>query len=50
MESNDLIKQTARVKVMLKDGTFDVRTYALDDMHIGERQSTAEIDSISDEE
>jgi len=50
VESNDLIKQTARVKVMLKDGTFDVRTYALDDMHIGERQSTAEIDSISDEE
>ena len=50
VESNDLIKQTARVKVMLKDGTFDVRTYALDDMHIGERQSTAEIDNISDEE
>lgn len=50
VESNDLIKQTARVKVMLKDGTFDVRTYALDDMHIGERQSTAEIDSIPDEE
>lgn len=50
VESNDLIKQTARVKVMLKDGTFDVRTYALDDMRIGERQSTAEIDAISDEE
>ena len=50
VESNDLIKQTARVKVMLKDGTFDVRTYALDDMGIGERQSTAEIDSLPDEE
>lgn len=50
VESNDLIKQTARVKVMLKDGTFDVRTYALDDMRIGERQSTAEIDAINDEE
>lgn len=50
VESNDLIKQTARVKVMLKDGTFDVRTYALNDMHIGERQSTAEIDSMSDDE
>ena len=50
VESNDLIKQTARVKVMLKDGTFDVRTYALDDMNIGERQSTAEIDSLPDEE
>lgn len=50
VESNDLIKQTARVKVMLKDGSFDVRTYGLDDMHIGERQSTAEIDSLPDEE
>lgn len=50
VESNDLIKQTARVKVMLKDGTFDVRTYNLEDMHIGERQSTAEIDSLPDEE
>lgn len=50
VESNDLIKQTARVKVMLGDGTFDVRTYALDDMGIGERQSTAEIDSLPDEE
>lgn len=50
VESNDLIKQTARVKVMLRDGSFDVRTYALDDMKIGERQSTAEIDSMKDEE
>ena len=47
VESNDLIKQTARVKVMLKDGSFDVKTYALEDMKIGERQSTAEIDAIS---
>ena len=50
VESNDLIKQTARVKVMLKDGSFDVRTYGIDDMSIGERQSTAEIDAMSDEE
>lgn len=50
VESNDLIKQTARVKVMLKDGTFDVRTYALNDMNIGERQSTAEIDALPDED
>ena len=50
VESNDLIKQTARVKVMLKDGTFDVRTYSLEDMRIGERQSTAEIDALPDEE
>lgn len=50
VESNDLIKQTARVKVMLKDGSFDVKTYKLEDMRIGERQSTAEIDSLPDEE
>lgn len=50
VESNDLIKQTSRVKVMLKDGTFDVRTYGLDDMSIGEKQSTADIDSLPDEE
>lgn len=50
VESNDLIKQTARVKVMLKDGSFDVKTYALEDMKIAERQSTAEIDSMSDKE
>lgn len=50
VESNDLIKQTARVKVMLKDGSFDVKTYALDDMKIGERQSTAEIDAMPDHE
>ena len=50
VESNDLIKQTARVKVMLKDGSFDVKTYSLEDMQIGERQSTEEIDSLPDEE
>lgn len=50
VESNDLIKQTARVKVLLKDGSFDVRTYNLESMHIGERQSTAEIDAMSDDE
>lgn len=50
VEANDLIKQTAKVKVLLKDGSFDVKTYKLEDMHIRERQSTAEIDAMSDEE
>ena len=50
VESNDLIKQTARVKVMLKDGSFDVKTYHLEDMMIGERQSTEDIDSLPDHE
>jgi len=48
VESNDLIKQTARVKVMLKDGSFDVKTYSLEDMKIGERQTTEDIDKLSD--
>ena len=50
VESNDLIKQTARVKVMLKDGSFDVKTYSLEDMKIGERQTTEDIDSLPDNE
>ena len=50
VESNDLIKHTARVKIMLRDGSFDVKTYALEDMKIAERQSTAEIDAMKDEE
>lgn len=50
VESDDLIKQTARVKIMLRDGSFDVKTYALEDMKIAERQSTAEIDAMKDEE
>ena len=50
VESNDLIKQTARVKVMLKDGSFDVKTYHLEDMTIGERQTTEDIDALPDTE
>ncbi len=44
VEQNDLIKQTSRVRVLLKNGDYDLRTYALEDLRIGERQSTAEID------
>ena len=50
VESNDLIKQTARVKIMLKDGSFDVKTYHIEDMKIGERQTTEEIDALPDNE
>lgn len=49
VESNDLIKQTAKVKVLMKDGSYDVKTYGLSDLNIRERQSTAEIDAIEDE-
>ena len=50
VESNDLIKQTSRVRVLNKDGTYDVRTYKLEDLKIGERQSSAEIDAMPDTE
>lgn len=50
VESNDLIKQTSRVRVLTKDGTYDVRTYKLEDLKIGERQSSAEIDAMPDTE
>ncbi len=48
VEANDLIKQTAKVKVLLKDGSYDARAYALEDLNIRERQSTAEIDAMKD--
>lgn len=48
VEQNDLIKQTSRVRVLLKNGDYDVRTYALDDLRIGERQSTTELDDSDD--
>lgn len=47
VESNDLLRQTAKVKIMLKDGTFDVRPYDLSELRIVERQSA---DDIEDEE
>lgn len=50
VESNDLIKQTSRVRVLTNDGTYDVRTYKLEDLKIGERQSSAEIDAMPDTE
>ncbi len=50
VESNDLLSQTARVKIMLKDGSFDIRTYGLEDMHIGERQTAADIEALPDSE
>lgn len=50
VEANDLIKQTSRVRVLLKDGNYDVRTYKLGELGIGERQSSAEIDSMPDSE
>jgi len=50
VESNDLIKQTSNVKIMLKDETYDVKTYTLEQLKIQERQNIEEIDDSSDED
>ncbi len=50
VEANDLIKLTSRVRVLTKDGSYDVRTYKLEELKVGERQSTAEIDATPDKE
>lgn len=50
VEQNDLIKQQSRVRVLLKSGDYDFRTYKLEELNIGERQSAAEIDSMPDDE
>ncbi len=48
VEQNDLIKQTSSVRVLLKNGDYDLKTYGLDELNIAERQSTAEIDETPD--
>lgn len=50
VEANDLIKLTSRVRILTKDGSYDVRTYKLEELKVGERQSTAEIDATPDKE
>jgi cell fate regulator YaaT (PSP1 superfamily) len=50
VEQNDLIKQTSRVRVLLSNGDYDVRTYKLEDMKIGAKQSTSDIDAMPDTE
>ncbi|MBO7326386.1 MAG: stage 0 sporulation family protein [Clostridia bacterium] len=50
VEQNDLIKQTSRVRVLLSNGDYDMRTYKLEDMKIGAKQSTSEIDAMPDDE
>lgn len=49
VEANDLIKQQVKVRVLLKDGSYDLRTYKLSELGIGERQSAHDIDSMPDD-
>ena len=48
VESNDLIKQTSRVRVLTKDGSNDVKTYALEELKTTARQT--EPDDSADED
>lgn len=48
VESNDLIKQTSRVRVLTKDGSYDVKTYALKELKTTARQT--EPDDSADED
>ena len=50
VESNDLLRKTTRVRIMAKDGSFEVKTYALEELKIGQRQSAAELDDEDDGE
>lgn len=48
VESNDLIKQTSRVRVLTKDGSYDVKTYALEELKTTARQTEPD-DSADDD-
>ncbi|MDR2046683.1 MAG: stage 0 sporulation family protein [Clostridiales bacterium] len=43
VEANDILRQTSRIKVRLKDGTFDVRYYKLKELKATVKQSEKEI-------
>ncbi len=40
VESNDLLKKMSRVRVMTKDGSYEIKNYALEDLKIKQRETT----------
>lgn len=50
VESNDILKQQVKVKIMDKDGSFDVKTYDLKGVSARVHQSVEPDDSSDDEE
>lgn len=48
VESNDILKQKVRVRIMQSDGSFDVQTYDLADVNAREHQSAADEDGGED--
>ncbi len=50
VESNDILKQKVRIKIMQADGSFDIKTYDLSEVNAREHQSTADADGDDDAE
>ena len=48
VESNDLIKQTSRVRVLTKDGSYDVKTYKLEELQTTAKQTEPEGDDAEE--
>lgn len=49
VESNDILKQKVKVRIMQKDGSFDIKTYDLADVNANEHQSADETSDDSEE-
>ncbi|MDY4709520.1 MAG: stage 0 sporulation protein, partial [Eubacteriales bacterium] len=50
VESNDILKQQVKVKIMDKDGSFEIKTYDLSDVSARVHQSVEPDDSADDAE
>lgn len=50
VESNDILRQQVRVRVMDSDGTFNIKTYSLEDIFAKEHQSVADSDENIDDD
>lgn len=50
VESNDILRQQVRVKVLGADGSFDIKTYALEDVYAKEHQSVSDSDENIDDD
>ena len=46
IESNDIIRQQVRVKVLLSDGSFDIKTYNISEIDAKEHQSSIDDDLL----
>jgi cell fate regulator YaaT (PSP1 superfamily) len=49
VESNDILRQTSKIKIRLADGSFDVRNYKLKELKAKVKQSEKEIEGDDDD-